>query len=79
MILCQWLQTSDKLDMLLALYFHSRKNFNDRSTWGKEQLPQDYSCQEVAQAAKLAGCEGYAIIDNEASPRNQVIDFKWFI
>lgn len=33
--------------MLLALYFHSRKNFNDRSTWGKEQLPQDYSCQEV--------------------------------
>lgn len=39
--------------MLLALY--SRKNFNDRSTWGKEQLPQDYSCQEVAQAAKLVG------------------------
>ena len=79
MILCQWLQTSDKLDMLLALYFHSRKNFNDKSTWSKEQLPQDYSCQEVAQAAKLAGCEGYAIIDNEASPRNQVIEFKWFI
>lgn len=63
--------------MLLALYFHSRKNFNDRSTWGKEQLPQDYSCQEVEQAAKLAGCEGYTIIDNEASPRNQVIEFKW--
>lgn len=39
--------------MLLALYFHSKKNFNDKSTWGKEQLPQDYSCQEVAQAAKL--------------------------
>ena len=29
---------------------------------GREQLPQDYSCQEVAQAAKLAGCEGYAIM-----------------
>ena len=64
--------------MLLALYFHSKKNFNDKSTWGKEKLPQDYSCQEVAQAAKLAGCEGYAIIDNKASSSNQIIEFKWF-
>ena len=64
--------------MLLALYFHSKKNFNDKSTWGKEKLPQDYPCQEVAQAAKLAGCEGYAIIDNEANPRNQIREFKWF-
>lgn len=55
MILYQWLQKLDKLNMLLALYFHSRKNFNDKSTWGKEQLPQDYSCQEVAQATKLRG------------------------
>ena len=64
--------------MLLALYFHSKKNFNDKRTRGKEKLPQDYSCQEVAQAAKLAGCEGYAIIDNQASSRNRVIEFKWF-
>ena len=65
--------------MLLALYFHSRKNFNDTSTWSKEQSPPAYSYQEAAQAATLAGCEGYAIIDNQASLRNQVIEFKWFI
>lgn len=64
--------------MILALYFHSRKNFNDKSTWSKEQLPQDYSYQEVAQAAKLAGCEGYAIIDDQASPNNRIKEFKWF-
>lgn len=64
--------------MILALYFHSRKNFNDKSTWSKEQLPQDYSYQEVVQAAKLAGCEGYAIIDNQASPNNRIKEFKWF-
>lgn len=64
--------------MLLALYFHSRKNFNDKSTWSKEQLPQDYSYQEVTQAAKLAGCEGYAIIDDQASPNNRIKEFKWF-
>lgn len=57
-----------------AIYFHSRKNMADTSTWRKERMPQDYTENEVAQAAKLAGCEGYAIVKN-----GQLRSFKWFV
>lgn len=57
-----------------AFYFHSRKKFGDKSTWRKEKMPSDYTEKEVAQAARLAGCEGYAIMVN-----NMVKSFKWFV
>lgn len=28
---------------MIALYFKSRKNFQDKSTWEKEELPKDYT------------------------------------
>lgn len=28
---------------MTALYFKSRKNFKDKSTWKKEELPEDYT------------------------------------
>jgi kynurenine formamidase len=56
-----------------AIYFHSRKRMADTSTWGKEKMPSDYTEQEVAEAARIAGCEGYAIVEN-----NQVKTMKWF-
>lgn len=62
-----------------ALYFHSRKNFSDKSTWGKELLPVDYTENEVATAAKVAGCEGYAIMDNSKPVGQEILSFKWFI
>jgi len=64
---------------MTALYFKSRKNFNDKSTWSKEQLPSDYTTEEVKQAAHLAGCEGYAIVSNFAQPNQQILTFKWFV
>lgn len=57
-----------------AIYFHSRKRMADTSTWGKEKMPSDYTEQEVATAARLAGCEGYAIVKD-----NQVKSMKWFV
>ena len=57
-----------------AFYFHSRKKFGDKSTWRKEKMPSDYTEKEVAQAARLSGCEGYAIMVN-----NMVKSFKWFV
>ena len=56
-----------------AIYFHSRKRMADTSTWGKEKMPSDYTEQEVAEAARIAGCEGYAIVKD-----NQVKTMKWF-
>lgn len=32
---------------MTVLYFKSRKNFQDKSTWRKEQLPEDYTDKEV--------------------------------
>lgn len=62
-----------------ALYFHSRKNFSDKSTWGKELLPVDYTENEVAKAAKVTGCAGYAIMDDSKPADNKVLSFKWFV
>lgn len=64
---------------MTALYFKSRKNFQDKSTWKKEELPEDYTDQEVLAVAKLAGCEGVAIIANFGKANYQVKLFKWFV
>ena len=64
---------------MTALYFKSRKNFKDKSTWKKEELPEDYTNKEVLDAAKLAGCEGVAIIANFGKANHQVKLFKWFV
>ena len=64
---------------MIALYFTSRKYFRDKSTWRKEELPEDYTNEEVLYAAKLANCEGVAIIANFGKPNQQVKLFKWFI
>ena len=60
--------------MKTILYFHSRKNFTDKSTWGKEQLPPDYTDEEIKEVCRLAGIEGYAIVEN-----NKVLTMKWFV
>ncbi|MDD6017074.1 MAG: hypothetical protein PUC18_12520 [Prevotellaceae bacterium] len=57
-----------------AIYFHSRKNMADTRTWGKEFMPSDYTEQEVATAARIAGVEGYAIVKD-----NAVKSMKWFV
>ena len=64
---------------MTALYFKSRKNFQDKSTWRKEELPNNYTNKEVLDAAKLAGCEGVAIIANFGKTNQQIKLFKWFI
>lgn len=38
---------------MTALYFKSRKNFHDMSTWKKEELPKDYTNKEVLDAEGL--------------------------
>lgn len=64
---------------MTALYFKSRKNFQDKSTWEKEELPEDYTDQEVLDVAKLAGYESVAIIANFGKVNHQVKLFKWFV
>lgn len=64
---------------MTALYFKSRKNFKDKSTWKKEELLEDYTDKEVLDAAKLAGCKGVTIIANFGKANNQVKLFKWFV
>lgn len=59
---------------IYAIYFQSRKHMADTSTWRKEKMPSDYTEKEVAIAAKLAGCEGYAIVKD-----NQTISLRWFV
>ena len=64
---------------MTALYFKSRKNFQDKSTWRKEELPNNYTNKEVLDAAKLAGCEGVAIIANFGKANQKVELFRWFV
>lgn len=61
------------------MYFKSRKNFKDKSTWKKEELPEDYTEKGILDAAKLAGCQGVAIIANFGKANHQVKLFKWFV
>ena len=64
---------------MTALYFESRKNFKDKSTWKKEKLPKDYTNSEVLDAAKMAGCEGVAIIANFGKANQKVKLLIWFV
>lgn len=64
---------------MTALYFESRKNFKDKSTWKKEKLPKDYTNSEVLDAAKMAGCEGVAIIANFGKANQKIKLFIWFV
>lgn len=64
------------LQGIYAFYFKSRKDFNNKRTWSKEKMPDDWTEEEVKQAAKLAGVEGYAIKNFST---NQVLAFKWFV
>lgn len=64
---------------MTALYFESRKNFEDKSTWKKEKLPKDYTNSEVLDAAKMAGCEGVAIIANFGKANQKVKLLIWFV
>lgn len=61
-----------------ALYFKSRKAFEDKKTWRKEKLPLGWTTDEVAQAAKLSGNEGFAIIHYKKS-NFEIKAFEWFI
>lgn len=58
--------------MSYIIYFKSRSNMSDKSTWRKELLPDDTTIREVAMATKLGGCEGFAIVRNK-----ELITFKW--
>lgn len=64
---------------MTALYFESRKNFKDKSTWKKEKLPKNYTNSEVLDAAKMAGCEGVAIIANFGKANQKVKLLRWFV
>ena len=64
---------------MTALYFESRKNFKDKSTWKKEKLPKNYTNSEVLDAAKMAGCEGVAIIANFGKANQKVKLLIWFV
>ena len=64
---------------MTALYFESRKNFKDKSTWKIEKLPKDYTNSEVLDAAKGAGCEGVAIIANFGKANQKVKLLIWFV
>lgn len=48
--------------MVYIVYFKSRKNFRDASTWAKEVCPKDATIDEIRQAAKLFGNEGFAVM-----------------
>lgn len=58
--------------MSYIIYFKSRANMSDKSTWRKELLPDDATIREIAMAANLGGCEGFAIVRN-----NEVLTIKW--
>ena len=64
---------------MTALYFESRKNFKDKSTWKKEKLTKDYTNSEVLDAAKMAGCEGVATIANFGKANQKVKLLRWFV
>lgn len=65
--------------MVHALYFKSRKNFSDKSTWTKELMPSDYTREEVAEAARLAGMEGYAIVKDFGTSNVKTLHIGWFV
>ena len=62
--------------MKYIIYFSSRKDFKDKSTWGKEIYPSDATVAEVRRAAKLAGQEGFAIVNFKTQ---KTLHFEWFV
>ena len=60
--------------MVYIVYFKSRKNFRDTSTWAKEVCPVDATLSEIQQAAKLSGNDGFAIMKD-----GKAIHLEWFV
>lgn len=60
--------------MLYILYFASRKNFKNPSTW--EVAPADCTLEEIREASKLANKEGFAIF-NET--QGKTVYVEWFV
>ena len=62
--------------MLYILYFASRKNFKNPSTWEIEVAPADYTLEEIRETSKLAGKEGFAIWNETQS---KTVYTEWFV
>ena len=62
--------------MLYILYFASRKNFKDQSTWAKEVAPADYTLEEIREVSKLADKEGFAIWN---ATQRKTVHMEWFV
>lgn len=62
--------------MLHILHFASRKNFLNPSTWAEEVAPADCTLEEIREAAKLAGKEGFAIWNETQS---KTVYTEWFV
>lgn len=60
--------------MVYIVYFKSRKNFRDTSTWAKEVCPADAKIDEIRQAARVFGNEGFAVMKD-----GKAIHMEWFV
>lgn len=60
--------------MKYIIYFKSRKNMCDKSTWAKEVMPEDATLNEIRMATKFGGCEGFAIVDRDMK---QIYKMEW--
>lgn len=59
---------------MVILYFKSRANYRDTSTWAKEVCPKDATINEIRQAAKMFNNEGFAVMKN-----GKAIHMEWFV
>lgn len=61
--------------MKYVIYFKSRENYQDTSTWSKELLPSDFTLKEIREVCNLLKIEGFALTDVSGS---KIVHLEWF-
>lgn len=57
-----------------VIYFKSRSNYKDASTWLKELLPNDFNLDELRKVCKIVGIDGFGLTNANGT---KIIHLEW--
>lgn len=56
------------------IYFKSRANYKDTSTWAKEALYDEFSMDEIRQVCKIVGLDGFGLTNANGT---KIVHLEW--
>lgn len=57
-----------------VIYFKSRSNYKDISTWSKELLPNDFNLDELREVCKMVGLDGFGLTNANGT---KIVHLEW--